>query len=93
VSQFTTKGPAHTCLLQYYLKQSSYRNYQGAPLLTNGLRKCGICIHVIFYNPTSLSPSLEYERKPLTKMMIWLIEADTHKDTGPQSFIQNFGVQ
>jgi hypothetical protein len=35
------KGTCSWCLLQHYLQQLNYRNSQGAPLLTNGLRKCG----------------------------------------------------
>jgi hypothetical protein len=38
VTQFTTRAP----LLQHFSQQPSYGNSHDAPLLTNGLRKCGI---------------------------------------------------
>jgi hypothetical protein len=42
----TPEAPAHPCLLQCYSQQPSYGNNQDAPLLMNGLRKCGyIFIH------------------------------------------------
>jgi hypothetical protein len=38
-----SRALAHPCLLQHYSqKYPSYGNSQDAPLLTNGLRKCGI---------------------------------------------------
>jgi hypothetical protein len=40
----TIKAPAHLCLLQHYLQLLGYGNNQDAPLLMNGLKKCGIYI-------------------------------------------------
>jgi hypothetical protein len=51
VSQVTIKAPAHPCLLQCYSQWLSYGNSQDAPLLTNGLRKCGIYIQWNFTRP------------------------------------------
>jgi hypothetical protein len=42
LSEVTRKAPEHQCLLQHYSKQLSYGNSHDAPLLMNGLRKCGI---------------------------------------------------
>jgi hypothetical protein len=42
---------AHPCLLQHYSQQPSYGNSQDAPLLTNGLRKCGIYTQWNFRQP------------------------------------------
>jgi hypothetical protein len=51
VSQVATKAPAHPCLLLHYSQQPSYRNNQDAPLLMNGLRKCGIYTQWNFSQP------------------------------------------
>jgi hypothetical protein len=40
-----------TCLLQHYSQQPSYGNRQDAPLLTNGLRTCGIYTQWTFTHP------------------------------------------
>jgi hypothetical protein len=42
-TQAITKAPAHPCFLQHY----SLGYSQDAPLLMNGLRKCGIYTHGI----------------------------------------------
>jgi hypothetical protein len=41
VTQVTPEALAHPYLLQHYSQYPSYGNSQDAPLLTNGLRKCG----------------------------------------------------
>jgi hypothetical protein len=51
ISQVTKKPPAHPCLLQHYSQQLSYGNSQDAPLLTNGLRKCGVYTQWNFTQP------------------------------------------
>jgi hypothetical protein len=45
------KDSAHQCLLQHYSQSLSYGNSQDAPLLMNGLRKCGIYIKWNFIQP------------------------------------------
>jgi hypothetical protein len=44
VTKATPEASAHPCLLQYYSQWLRYGNSQDAPLLANGLRKCGIYI-------------------------------------------------
>jgi hypothetical protein len=51
VTQVTPEALAHPCLLQHYSQQPSYANSQDAPLLTNGLRKCGIYTQWYFMQP------------------------------------------
>jgi hypothetical protein len=46
-NQVTIKAPADPCLLQ----EPSYGNSKDAPLVMNGLRKCGIYIQWIFIQP------------------------------------------
>jgi hypothetical protein len=51
VTQVTPEAPAHPCLLQCYSHWPSYGNSHDAPLLTNGLRKCGIYTEWSFTQP------------------------------------------
>jgi hypothetical protein len=51
VTQVITEAPAHPCLLQHYLQYPNYGNSQDAPLLMNGLRKCGIYTQWNFTQP------------------------------------------
>jgi hypothetical protein len=51
VTQVILKSSEHLCLFQPYLQQPSYGNSQVAPLLKNGLRKCGIYKHWNFIEP------------------------------------------
>jgi hypothetical protein len=49
-NQVTTKTPAHPRLLQHYSQYLSYGNSKDAPILMNGLRKCGIYIQWNFFH-------------------------------------------
>jgi hypothetical protein len=51
MSQLTTNIPVHPFLLQHCAEKLRYGNSQDAPLLTNGLRKCGIYIQWNFIQP------------------------------------------
>jgi hypothetical protein len=51
VTQVTPEALAHPCLLQHYSQKPSYGNSQHVPLLTNGLRKCGIYTQWNFMQP------------------------------------------
>jgi hypothetical protein len=54
-TQVITKAPACPYLLQPYLQYPNYGNSQGAPLLTNGSRKCGICTQWNFTQPQRMT--------------------------------------
>jgi hypothetical protein len=63
VSQITTKSPACPCLLQHYSQKLSYGNSQNAPVLTNGLRKCGIYMQLNFIHLTKQNEILSFAGK------------------------------
>jgi hypothetical protein len=51
VTKVTPEASAHPYLLQHYSQLPSYENSQDAPLLINGLRKCGIYTQWNFMQP------------------------------------------
>jgi hypothetical protein len=62
-SQVIPKAPAHPYLLQHYSQYPSYGNSKDAPLLMNGLRKCGIYITMEFYSATKKNETLSFASK------------------------------